>query len=60
MTRKNQELYEAYRAGFLASCEGYNGEYPFEGKPMEAVDEVLINSFTVWIEEKTANKDTKS
>lgn len=22
---------EAYRAGFITSAEGYNGEYPFEG-----------------------------
>lgn len=38
MTKLEQALQAAYLAGFMASGEGYNGEYPFQDKSKNPED----------------------
>jgi hypothetical protein len=38
---KDEELEAAYLAGFNASGEGYNGEYPFEHKGKNCTDDPI-------------------
>lgn len=47
-----EELFEAYIAGFLRSGEGFNGEYPISDKEwsIERVKEALRDGFNQWLE----------
>jgi hypothetical protein len=43
---KDEALKAAYLAGFNASGEGYNGEYPFEHKGKNCTDD------TIWCKDR--------
>lgn len=46
---------QGFYAGFRATGEGYNGEYPFEGEDIEAdegVIELCEKAFQEWVEIK--------
>lgn len=50
MNQTEENLFEAYLAGFDASGEGYNGEYHKE--PYELVTEELREEFDRWLERR--------
>jgi hypothetical protein len=44
-------LFEAFVAGFCSSGEGYNGEYPFSDKGINAErDDGVREMFSLWLE----------
>lgn len=48
----------AYMAGFAASGEGYNGEYPFGDGDLAQIDNALDGAFTEWVATKPTSGPT--
>lgn len=49
-----EQLWQAFRAGFEASGEGFNGEYPFGDKGMDPT-EAVRPIFNVWLKRRTTD-----
>jgi hypothetical protein len=53
-TEEQHALEEAFLAGFKASGEGYNGEYPFEGEPDTTIKKEIRYLFKGWLKGRQA------